>query len=191
MGVVHTKVAAVLMFVDAVAERRVRYRGLQIRTNPPSKVVWKDMDCAVILAQKNICKMDIVILGKFYQEVNDFISSHFNELCESHFEEFEKIDIEILHSIIQSKSIQLNDEDQLLQFINELYSKNTDYSIMYETVFFSNISSKMMKEFIKVFKFKDVSKNIWTALLSRLENEEDEINEYITELTNKIKLLEH
>ncbi|MFG6367616.1 MAG: hypothetical protein K1W16_04200 [Lachnospiraceae bacterium] len=70
MGVVHTKVAAVLMFVDAVAERRVRYRGLQIRTNPPSKVVWKDMDCAVILAQKNICKMDIVILGKFYQEVH-------------------------------------------------------------------------------------------------------------------------
>lgn len=69
MGVVHIKAAAVLMFVDAVTERQVRYRGLQIQTIPQSKVVWKDRDCAVILAQENIRKMDIVISGKFYQEV--------------------------------------------------------------------------------------------------------------------------
>ncbi len=69
MGVVHIKAAAVLMFVDAVTERQVRYRGLQLQTIPQSKMVWKDRDCAVILAQENICKMDIIISGKFYQEV--------------------------------------------------------------------------------------------------------------------------
>lgn len=96
----------------------------------------------------------------------DYISSHFYELCITRKDDLIKLPFEILLNIVNN--------NLLLQFINELYSKNTDYSIMYETVFFSNISSKMMKEFIKVFKFKDMSKMIWTALLSRLENEENE-----------------
>lgn len=115
----------------------------------------------------------------------DFISTHFYELCITRKDDLVKLPFDVLLNIVNNNSLQLTDEDQLLHFINELYSKNTDCSIMYETVFFSNISSKMMKEFIKVFKFKDVSKNIWTALLSRLENEEE--NESV-KFNNKSKV---
>lgn len=84
MGVVYTKAAAVLLFVDAVTERRVRYRGLQIQTIPQSKVVWKDRDCAVILAQENIHQIDIVISGKFYQEVQIQIALTFDAAPQMH-----------------------------------------------------------------------------------------------------------
>jgi len=84
MGVVYTKAAAVLLFVDAVTERRVRYRGLQIQTIPQSKVVWKDRDCAVILAQENMHQIDIVISGKFYQEVQIQIALTFDAAPQMH-----------------------------------------------------------------------------------------------------------
>lgn len=84
MGVVHTKAAAVLLFIDAVTERQVRYRGLQIQTIPQSKVVWKDRDCAVILAQENMHQIDIVISGKFYQEVQIQIALTFDAAPQMH-----------------------------------------------------------------------------------------------------------
>lgn len=110
-----------------------------------------------------------IFYGKFYQEVNDFISSHFNELCESHFEEFEKIDIEILHSIIQSKSIKLNDEDQLLKFVNKLYSKDSKYSILYEEVYFINTSSKSISEFVNLYDLNDITQMTWLKICERLK----------------------
>lgn len=84
MGVVYTKVAAVLMFVDIVTERQVKYQGLRIQTIPQSKVVWKDRDCAVILAQEKVHKMDIVISGKLYQEVQIQIALTFDAAPQTH-----------------------------------------------------------------------------------------------------------
>lgn len=69
MGHIHTSVAAVLCLTDAMTERPVRYKGLQIQTAQQNKVVWKDTGCAVILGRDRAYGIDVLIAGKFCQEV--------------------------------------------------------------------------------------------------------------------------
>lgn len=69
MGHVHTRVAAVFNFIDAVTERPVRYKGLQLVTEQQNKVIWKDTDRAVVLRQDGTDCIDVIVSGKFYQEV--------------------------------------------------------------------------------------------------------------------------
>lgn len=68
MGHIHTSVAAVLCLTDAMTERPVRQRGLQIQTAQQNKVVWKDTSCAVILGRDKTDCIDVQITGKYYQE---------------------------------------------------------------------------------------------------------------------------
>lgn len=68
MGHIHTSVAAVLCLIDAMTERPVRCKGLQIQTAQHNEVVWKDAGCAVILERDKADCMDVRIAGKFYQE---------------------------------------------------------------------------------------------------------------------------
>lgn len=99
----------------------------------------------------------------------DFISTHFNELCETKEEEFEKIKLNNLIRIFSNENLQLTDEDQLLKFVNKLYSKNSIYSSLYEFVFFENVESTSVKEFIDIFEIDDISKSIWLKLCLRLQ----------------------
>lgn len=105
----------------------------------------------------------------FYEKI-DFLSSHFFELCETKQDEFLKLRIETLFSIIDNPKLQLNSEDQLLNFIIKLYSNDPQYSILFEAVYFTNISSDLMKEFISTYNFNDMTSKIWKRLSPRLIN---------------------
>ncbi len=74
MAHVHTRAAAVIRLIDAVTERAVQYRDIQIQTVQQHKVIWKDTGCAVILAQDrgnsaSVDRIDALISGKFYREM--------------------------------------------------------------------------------------------------------------------------
>ena len=99
----------------------------------------------------------------------DFVSSHFFEIfdCENE-EELMNISIETLIQIIGNKKLRLNDEDQLLNIVNYLYSNQTKYSILYEEVCFSNVSMNEMKEFIKIYDVNDLTSELWQNLSDRL-----------------------
>ena len=66
------------------------------------------------------------------------------------------------------------DEDQLLKFLNELYLKNSMYSILYETVFFSNLSKEAITEFINIFDLNDITNGMWLSICKRLINEKND-----------------
>ncbi|MDE7323222.1 MAG: hypothetical protein K2N73_10990 [Lachnospiraceae bacterium] len=70
MGIVHTKVAVVLRFIDAVTRRWVTKTdgkaGITVKVRQQNKVLWKGADCAVILAQPGECSMDIMVSGGVY-----------------------------------------------------------------------------------------------------------------------------
>lgn len=136
-------------------------------------------------------------LSKFfddnYQSIEiDFISSHFYELCESHEEELLEIPVDILFNILNNRKLKITSEDQLLYFINKLYSKNVNYSILYETVLFENVSTKAMQEFTTIFDNDDMTKEIWNRLIEKLlkdtKNEDQTVikNRYI----KKVKTIE-
>ncbi|KAK8897876.1 hypothetical protein M9Y10_000105 [Tritrichomonas musculus] len=113
---------------------------------------------------------------RFSTEIN-FISSHFFELCETKKEDLLKLHIDTIISVLTSNELKLTSEDQLLQFINELYLSDSNYSILYETVLFSNVTSQSMKKFIEIFDYNDMSNSMWKQISDRLEREIEKMEE--------------
>lgn len=113
--------------------------------------------------------------AKFYskrsQSEIDFISSHFSELCEQQEDSFKKLKIDDLLNIIKSPKLQLTNEDQLLKFVNQLYKENSKYSILYEHVYFLNVTLESMKEFIRIFNYDDMTNGVWSNISDRLIRE--------------------
>lgn len=113
---------------------------------------------------------------KLYKtRINDeieFITSHFFILCENNSEELQKLNIETLERIIFNTNLRLQDEDQLLSFINKMYSKSTDKSIarLYDFVLFSNVEEETMREFVDTIDFCDLTFNMWASISNRLKN---------------------
>lgn len=105
----------------------------------------------------------------------DFISSHFYEFNESCIEEIRKLQLPTIEKIISNKKIQLKDEDQLLSIINRLYSKDIKYSILYEYIYFANVGSEMISEFIQIFDHNDLTGGIWKSLANRLKQATENI----------------
>ncbi|KAK8887461.1 hypothetical protein M9Y10_038506 [Tritrichomonas musculus] len=101
----------------------------------------------------------------------DFLSSHLFEMIESQEEEIGKLSIDTLMRILNNDQIQLNSEDQLLNFVNNLYKSDSKYSILYETVLFENISSESIKEFTAIYDSDDMDRGTWLRLSKRLECE--------------------
>lgn len=108
------------------------------------------------------------IYSKRLLEEIDIISSHFFELCESQSEKMEKVDLNLLFEIVNNRHLKLNDEDQLLNFVNKLYSNDHKYSILYETVYFLNATTKSMNNFLNIYDINDISEVTWLQLSERL-----------------------
>lgn len=101
----------------------------------------------------------------------EFISEHFYELCEKSHEELKKLSIDTLIEIFSHPKLQLNTEDQLLKFINDVYTKSSTFSVLYEFVYFVNVSTNMIKEFISIYNEEHINNGIWLKLCERLEKE--------------------
>ena len=112
-----------------------------------------------------------------FSEEIEFISSHFSEICEEKEEELTKLLIDTLYLILTNDKLQLKNEDQLLKFINELYSKDEEYSILYETVLFENVSSETVCEFIRIYNNDLMTRSTWQRLSVRLSKEIISIND--------------
>ena len=83
--------------------------------------------------------------------------------------------------------MKLDDEDQLFEIINELYSKDAQYSILYGTINFLNASEETISEFIKIFDENDLTHEIWQKICHRLNQKvticEDENRYKLKEFT--------
>lgn len=108
---------------------------------------------------------------KSHSEIIEFISSHFGQLISSKKEEFYDFDVNSLFEIISNDHLRLNSEDQLLEFVNELYKLDTKYSILYDEILFENVSSKTIQEFIQIFDTEKMSQMTWIHLCDRLKIE--------------------
>ena len=103
-----------------------------------------------------------------YEEEIEFVSSTFNDQIDSKEEILEKLDIHTIIRIISSQNLRILDEDQLLRFINKLYSKDSRYFVLYEYVYFFNVSSECIKEFIDIYDIDCITKDTWLKICQRL-----------------------
>lgn len=120
--------------------------------------------------------------GNFYlkslTEEIDFISSNFHSLYETNIEELENLDINILDFIINNDKLRIENEDQLLDFINILYEKDEKNSFLYEYVIFTNVSAKSLKTFYDIFDLNDINQHIWKNLGDRFISNNFSDNDY-------------
>lgn len=120
----------------------------------------------------------------------EFISSNFYELNKEQQEEiyeFEEND-DIIERIISNEQLQLRDEDQMINFVNKLYLKNSKYYQLYEYVLFSFVSENQINEFIKIFDINDINSSIWKNISYRLKRVTSQsINEDEKKLERKHK----
>lgn len=131
------------------------------------------MDNAIDLLQKH--EQNSSIYSKNYQNEIEFISSHFHKITESEKEKLSKLKISTLLEIFTNKKLKLKSEDQLFEIINKLYSKNSEYSILYEIVDFLNLSAESMHEFTSKFDINDLTHGIWEQICERLNQTEKRI----------------
>lgn len=94
-----------------------------------------------------------------------------DELLKTQEEELMKLKVETLERIINNKHLTISSEDDLVDFFNKLYKSDSKYSILYEYVYFINLSTEKMKEFIETFDMNDLSNGTWHRLCDRLEIE--------------------
>lgn len=111
----------------------------------------------------------------------DFISKNFSQFCENSIEAFKKLNVETILAIISNKNLQLADEDQLINFINNLYSIDSKYSPLYEKVQFVNLSKKAMKKFVEVCDFNDITGETWINLTEILIKDNDKTQTKLNE----------
>lgn len=88
--------------------------------------------------------------------------------------------------IIESKSLKINDEDSLLDFVLEMYGKDRECSILFEYILFSNLSEDKLKLFIEQFNIEDLNMKIWNSFCKRVfkkdENENKNDNDRYTDV---------
>lgn len=113
-----------------------------------------DNDHIQIKMQENELNLNIVIdnisfhekhkryFNEIYAKEIDFISEHFYEMDIN--ENFLNLSIDTINLIISNSKLQLETEGQLLNAINYLYSKNQQFSILYEYVNFLNVEEVSM-----------------------------------------------
>lgn len=98
-------------------------------------------------------------------EVISFISSHFEEIDK---EMMKNLPIEIIEEILNEENLRLKDEDSLLNFILTLYENNSSYSVLFEYIYFNNVSEKSFESFISLFKIECINSKIWDSICRRI-----------------------
>ena len=122
--------------------------------------------------------------SKQISEEIEFVSAYFYDICESHQEDLYSLHVDTLTSIVNHCKLRLKNEDQLLNFINNLYAKDRKYGVLYESVLFDNVNEEKINEFILEFDINDITCEIWRVLSSRFiqnnqKKKKNEIGRYV------------
>ena len=114
-------------------------------------------------------KFKVFFQNKFEKEI-DFLASHFYQLFEIGKEnEVKTLSPETIELIISHPKLVLKDEDQLLNFINYLYSTDNNFSILYEYIDFLSISIESTNNFLNAIQFEYFNKIIRDKISLRFQ----------------------
>lgn len=112
-----------------------------------------------------------IFYSRLLSDEIDYISAHFFELCEDNQQQLAQLSSITIERIINNNKLRLKDEDQLLTFINYLYQQDTNNSNLYHYVYFYNLSSEKVLNFLEIFDINDMTGELWSKVGDRLKHE--------------------
>lgn len=132
-------------------------------------------------------RWEVLYSNLFVRDI-DYISSNFFKFCENNLDDMNSLRPKTLERIISNNKLKLRDENQLLNFINQIYKNqnNMNYSILYHYVLFNNVDEELITTFIDNFNYDDIDVQIWSAISKRLKSpiikiKEDQNIRYVNE----------
>lgn len=109
--------------------------------------------------------------SKSYQQEIEYIASHFYEICDNKKYNLSLLNQNTIERILNHSNLILKDEDQLLHFVNFLYSQDHEFTSLYETIYFERVSSNSISNFIDQFDISNITNSIWRNLSLRLKHD--------------------
>ena len=100
-----------------------------------------------------------------YDQEIYYITSNFFQIDEN---KLTNLTYEDLQTILTSKSLRIQNEDSLFDYIRSFCRKDNSFIGLFEYIEFSNLSEEKMKEFIHFFDLNSINQGIWNALSKRL-----------------------
>lgn len=101
-------------------------------------------------------------------KVIQFFTSHFTELKDQLLREIEEgrneIEEFVLEYILNNSDLQVDTEDELLDFVNNLYRHDSKYARFYEYVDFMYVDTVSIKNFVDIFECSDINYSIWNTI---------------------------
>ena len=114
---------------------------------------------------------------QYFEEELEFIAKNFFKLNEEQEKKFEKLRCDTIEKVLSHSELQIQDENQLLRIINQLYNSDSRYSILYKFVYFIFVDEEKIQEFIEIFDFNDIDGEIWSNISIRLKQKIDKCND--------------
>lgn len=99
----------------------------------------------------------------------EFVSANFSEIKTVQKDNFKKLEIFTLERIFCNDNFKIDSEDDLLEFVNELFKDDDKYSKLYSHVYFENVGVDKMNEFIDIFSIEYLTPGTWESLSNRLK----------------------
>lgn len=121
------------------------------------------------------------------EEEIEFISKNFIEIEQNQQSSLLNLPKELLSSILSNPNLVIESEDKLLNFINELYLKSNEYSILYEYILFANVQSSSINDFLTVFDFNDLNSSSWHSISNRLKQKVNQTESFQNSKRYKFK----
>ena len=112
--------------------------------------------------------LDFLQNPKVYDNISKliiYIASNFTDIDK---EELKQLDNEIIEDIISNKSLQLEEEDELFDFLIKKYENDKTIGNLFEYVDFTSISEEEILKFTTEFDFDDLNLSIWQSICKRL-----------------------
>ena len=66
-----------------------------------------------------------------------------------------------LELILSNEALRLHSEDELFEFVSEIYNENRSKFFLFDFVIFSNLNEESLNKFTKEFKYDDLDSVMW------------------------------
>lgn len=142
---------------------------LKIQNNIFDNITTENVLDKLIQLQKIFTnyQQNIDLPNELFESLIQYASEHFSELNK---DKMKKIDKSIIELIIRKETLKLNEEDDLLKFILNLYEENNENSPLFEYIEFDKVSKEAFENFIESFSIEYLSLGIWKSICKRFLN---------------------
>ena len=150
-------------------------QSIQIYNKNPNVIISLDYIFDNIQIHENYEKY----FFDYFKKDIDYIALNFYKINEHQLLILKSLKLNTLEMIFNHPNLHLESEDQIVSIVNELYLKDTKYSVLYDCIDFQNVTKNKITEFFDIFNIQDITTETWRSLSFMIRNSSIESKDFI------------